>query len=250
MNYLLRIGLVAMISFWSIYSGAQSPYKFSWKGDGLVGGIGLTILGGSVLINKKVQPITEEEWKQLTRDDVWAFDRVATTREWANKGAKARKLSDALLMSSVMLPFAASISRGSSGDFRAAGLLSLETMVINVGLTNLTKGLVKRKRPYTYNHEEVPWEIMRKQNLLDSRRSFFSGHTSVSSSMYVLGAKMYSDFNPNSDLRPVVWTTAFVIPAITGWMRVRGGKHYPTDVITGFLVGSAVGFLVPHFHKE
>jgi membrane-associated phospholipid phosphatase len=34
-----------------------------------------------------------------------------------------------------------------------------------------------------------------------------------------------------------------------GWLRVRGGRHFPTDVLAGLLVGGTVGWLVPHLHQ-
>ncbi|MEM9023429.1 MAG: phosphatase PAP2 family protein, partial [Bacteroidota bacterium] len=40
------------------------------------------------------------------------------------------------------------------------------------------------------------------------------------------------------------------VPATTGLMRVLAGKHFPTDVITGYAVGGAIGFLVPHLHRK
>jgi len=49
--------------------------------------------------------------------------------------------------------------------------------------------------------------------------------------------------------KPIVWTAAATIPAITGYLRVRGGRHFPTDVIGGYIVGAAVGCLVPHLHR-
>jgi len=56
---------------------------------------------------------------------------------------------------------------------------------------------------------------------------------------------VYHDLNPNSDFDPVIWTTAALIPAITGYLRVKGGKHFPTDVVVGYVVGALVGILVP-----
>ena len=63
-------------------------------------------------------------------------------------------------------------------------------------------------------------------------------------------AKVFSDYYPDSKWKPVVWTAAATIPAITGYLRVKGGRHFTTDVITGYAVGAAVGYLVPHFHKK
>ena len=114
-------------------------------------------------------------------------------------------------------------------------------------MTNLVKNAVRRPRPFVYNPDPtIPLNIKLKP---DARRSFFSGHTSTTAAMSFLTAKMYSDFHPNSDARPFFWGAAAIIPAATGYLRVRGGKHFPTDVITGYIVGTLVGILVPALHK-
>jgi len=57
-------------------------------------------------------------------------------------------------------------------------------------------------------------------------------------------------FCPDSKWKPVVWGAAITIPAVMGYFRVAAGKHFPTDVMAGYLVGGAVGFLVPHLHRK
>ena len=48
----------------------------------------------------------------------------------------------------------------------------------------------------------------------------------------------------------IFYGLAAIPPAFTGFNRVKGLKHFPTDVITGFTVGAATGILVPHLHKK
>ncbi len=51
-------------------------------------------------------------------------------------------------------------------------------------------------------------------------------------------------------LASVVWATSLPMAAATGYLRIAADKHYLTDVLTGALIGSAVGFLVPFaFHR-
>ncbi len=52
-------------------------------------------------------------------------------------------------------------------------------------------------------------------------------------------------------LAPLVWASSLPWAAVTGYLRIAADKHYLTDVLTGALIGSAVGFLVPFvFHRE
>lgn len=48
----------------------------------------------------------------------------------------------------------------------------------------------------------------------------------------------------------VVFTLTILIPpALVGYHRYIVLKHFPTDIMTGIIIGAATGILVPHFHK-
>ena len=47
---------------------------------------------------------------------------------------------------------------------------------------------------------------------------------------------------------PVV-AGSFTLATLTAVLRVLGGNHFATDVITGAVVGTSVGFLVPFLHR-
>ena len=60
---------------------------------------------------------------------------------------------------------------------------------------------------------------------------------------------MLNDFYPDSKAKPIIWTSAALIPAITGYLRVKAGRHFTSDVLVGFLVGAAVGWVIPELHR-
>jgi membrane-associated phospholipid phosphatase len=62
-------------------------------------------------------------------------------------------------------------------------------------------------------------------------------------------AKVFTDFNPDSKLKPYVWTAAAIVPAVVGYQRLRAGKHFLTDNLLGYGVGMACGILIPELHK-
>ena len=120
-----------------------------------------------------------------------------------------------------------------------------ETLLTTSGLSFVTKRLAKRTRPFVYN-ELVDISEKQKNN---ARFSFFSRHTSITASNCFFAAKVFSDYYPNSKLKPYVWITASVVPTLTGFFRVQGGENYYSDVLVGYSLGAAIGFLIPHLHK-
>ena len=220
---------------------AQSPYKLDTGREFSTLGAGALVFGVSIPIDLRTEPLTPEQIEILDVSDVPGIDRWAT-RQWS---LPAQRVSDRFLQGSFFLPATLLLDQPSRTHFGQVSLLTLESLLISAGVTNLTKVLVKRPRPFLYN-PEAPMEAKLKKR---SRYSFFSGHTSMTSTMTFLSAKMYHDFYPDSNARPYVWASAALIPAVTGYLRMRGGKHYLTDVLIGYGVGALVGVLVPEMHR-
>ena len=49
--------------------------------------------------------------------------------------------------------------------------------------------------------------------------------------------------------RLVIWGAAVTYPAVVGIIRVQEGRHFPSDVIVGYVVGAAIGYVVPVLHR-
>ena len=124
-------------------------------------------------------------------------------------------------------------------------ILGLETNIFVETGTDLLKSSIKRTRPYAYN-PNFPKEEKYKKN---AQKSFISGHASLTAANTFFFAKVFSDYYPNSKWKPLVWTIAVTIPAWTGVERVLAGKHFPSDVISGYIFGAACGYFIPHMHK-
>lgn len=208
---------------------------------GIIGG-GISGIVLSLPLHKKVNPLTEEELYRLDRSSLLKIDRFPTY----HYSTSAQKLSDKFLRGSPALPFLLLADQDARDEIGTIGTMYLETALINSALTSLTKALVKRTRPYAYNPEITT----DKKTTTNTRKSFFSGHTSTTASFSFFAAQVYHDLNPNSDFDPAVWATAAIIPAITAYLRVKGGKHFPTDVVVGYVVGALVGIFVPRLHSN
>ncbi len=225
----------------SLAQSFTSPYKLSLAVDIPISTNGVALLGASYLLGKTWDLPSKESISRLNRDSVNKFDRSATRQN----SKVAGYLSDAALYSSVALPLLQLINKNSRKDFGKVAAISGETFVVNVAFTDFLKETVRRKRPLLYN-EQVPMEQKMKK---DNFQSFYSGHTSTVSAMSFSFAEMYADYNPNSKLKPMVWSMCAAFPLLTGVLRYKAGKHFWTDVITAYIAGAVVGLATPYVHR-
>ncbi len=239
--YLLAIqALVVQVGF----GQSLSPYR--WK-TGL--DIGLAVGGGGALaigrgLSAKLEPLTLAQLAALDPANISpSFDRN-TSKNWSPSAAKA---SDFLKNVAVAAPLVLLLSQDvRENNLLLTGAMALETYLVTFGLTELTKNLAHRTRPFAYNPDAPLAEKLE----VDTRRSFFSGHTSMSAAGCFFAAKIWTDFHPDSKWKPWVWAGAAALPAVVGLHRVLAGKHFPTDVLTGYAVGGLAGWLIPELHKK
>ena len=225
------------------YGNSQEKiYKFDWKKDLILvgGGVGLQVLG-TILVNNVDGP-TLTEINGLDPLSINRLDRQAI----GNQSSSAKNISDIILYSSLSLPVIAYIVPKCRFEGVSVGLMAAETVLITAGITNITKGLSKRYRPFTYD-PSVPIESKLEG---EARLSFFSGHTSVTTALSFLMASVIVDVHPNMKNKYLIWSTAAIIPATIGYLRFKAGRHFPTDVITGYALGATIGYLIPKLHKQ
>jgi undecaprenyl-diphosphatase len=103
-------------------------------------------------------------------------------------------------------------------------------------LYGLTKFVVQRPRPTVIPHlsHDAGWY------------SYPSGHTMLAPLVFVVGAIMWTRNWPRTQARAGVVLLAIGLSLAIGFSRVYLGAHYPTDVIGGLLLGTAlsVGWMV------
>lgn len=67
----------------------------------------------------------------------------------------------------------------------------------------------------------------------DDADSFYSGHAAHSMAAAVTAATLYPPLAP----------AVYIVPAVVGYSRIYLGKHYPGDVLCGWLAGMIAGFV-------
>ena len=218
----------------------NSPYTLSRDLDMKIAGISAGLLLGSMLI--EYTPMDLSEIASLKPGDVPDYD----SRAIDNWNVGSIKMSDVLLFSSIAVPGLLMFDQEIRSDYRNFSLVWAQSLFLTLGFTNFTKVLVGRPRPYLYSNNASDNYKLKK----DNRKSFFSGHTSVSAVSWFLMASMYEDYRPGSNISPYLWTSAFLVPAYTAYCRYDAGKHFLSDVVAGYLVGSAIGVLVPKWYTK
>lgn len=220
----------------------ESPYDLRWKRDVIYASGAVVFTGVGYFSRKQVEGFSAQTLSTLDRYDIPGFDR-STVENWRPSVATA---SDYMMYASAAMPLLMLADRRARKDWLGLALMYIEVGGFTVGLTELSKGLVRRPRPYAYNGNAP----MEERLAPDARLSFFSGHTSTAAAMCFLTAKVFSDYSDNRAAEAVVWTGAVLAPAVVAFLRVHSGHHFPSDVIAGYLVGAATGYLVPELHRR
>ena len=241
-NYLFRF--IIIITFILSLPVAQdkdsTPYSFSNDIDLTIAGVSGGLLLGSMLMN--YEPMDLTDISSLDPNDISNFDSKAIN----NWNLNSMKMSDLLLFSSIVAPGLLMVDKKIRNDYRNFSLIWAESIFLTLGITNFTKVLVGRPRPYLYaDNASNDYKVKK-----DNRKSFFSGHTSIAAVSWFVMASMYDDYQPENTFSFYLWASAFLVPAYTAYCRYDAGKHFPSDLITGYLVGAAAGVLVPKWHTN
>ncbi|WP_276497693.1 phosphatase PAP2 family protein [Pontibacter litorisediminis] len=222
--------------------GAASPYQTDWLRDGgiTVGAIGATV-AGNILIGKKDR-VSTADLAALSKNDVNGFDRFAA----GNYSTSAETLSDFPFYGSFLAPLLLLLDDDIKQNAPQVYLLYGQALSIAGGMYSMTAGLTKRKRPYVYAADAPVGLKTDKQ----ATNSFYAGHTAATATATFFLAKVYHDFNPDSPARPYVWAAAATVPAAVAFLRLKAGKHFLSDNLVGYAVGTTIGILVPELHKR
>ncbi|MFA6596546.1 MAG: phosphatase PAP2 family protein [Ignavibacteriaceae bacterium] len=239
----MKVFCSLLISVLVLFSNtpAQSPYKISWEKDALILGTGtaVSVLGYS--LEQKINPLSVQEISALSRNDVNAFDRSATY----NWSKNLTTLSDVSVAITMLSPLTLFLDKNVQKDFQTISAMYFETLLFATFIPSIAKGTSIRVRPFVYN-ADAPQGIKLEA---EAKKSFFSGHTTVAFASAVFLSSVYDGYFPDSKYKKYIWAGSLVTASVVGYLRYASGNHYPTDILTGAVVGSAIGYLIPYLHK-
>lgn len=220
-----------------------SPYETNFVKDGLVitGAIGVTLIGYELIKNKK--NLTPEQLASKTKDKLPFFDRFTAGYYSPQANKDSYILFDIAYAIPVAMAFIDKKERSKAGQLIA---IYVETVGITGAMYTLTAGLIYRSRPFVYG-DKAPLD---KRLDKGGQRSFYGGHVATTAATTFLTAKIFSDFNPHSKLRPYFWVTSGALTALMGYMRMKAGYHFLSDCVVSGVIGAATGILIPSLHKS
>ena len=231
---------VLLFAFFSSFSQNESHYKINLKLD-----IPLTTVGLSNIIAAhylESNGLTLVELDTLDRNKLWKLDRKVTNYHSPN----ALKISDIGQGVVFALPLTLLALKPVRKNILPHLLMMQEVFILTTGITYMAKVLVKRPRPYAYNSAS---NIEERSNP-KARNSFPSGRTSFTSAYSFFTASLIQEYSENKTVKTVAWVGAFTLPAAMAYLRVTSGQHFYTDVLAGYVLGGAIGWLIPEIHKK
>lgn len=128
-------------------------------------------------------------------------------------------------------------------------LVLFAVLLLAMGLTDMSTSLVKNEvrrvrplnsLPNTYCVEDGTW-VQRPADFTPTKTegsSYPSGHAANSMCLAALALLLWPR------MRPSLRAGLLLLPLLVGYSRVYLGKHFPTDVLAGWLFGLVVAVLV------
>jgi membrane-associated phospholipid phosphatase len=218
------------------------PYQVDWATDGaVVMGAGALWLFTPLLQNEVIHPVCPCSSSVVSSFDRYPISRKSNFTDQLSNVAEGAVLAGPLLLDALDVRASGGPWRGYADDM----LVLAQVVAVNGALNQLVKLTVRRPRPTVYDVPASAPEI----NQSGSYVSFYSGHTSTAFAVGMTYATTFALRHPDSRSRGQVFGVAALTAGTVGVMRVLAGQHFPSDVLAGALVGSALGLVIPRLHR-
>lgn len=205
---------------------------------------GITLYGTEKILEKTIGA-GKKSWNGEPGE---LLDR-GSVKLWIDRSFMAPYSKSLDTVSSVLqyscLLFPAVLFAAGPSEYLNIGVMYLEALSWAYGLKELAKITVSRPRPYMYFAGAPQNEI----DYYDWDNSFFSGHTTASFCGATFASYLFCTYFPESPWKIPVVAGSYALAATVACLRVAGGNHFISDVVTGAIVGTACGFLIPFLHS-
>jgi membrane-associated phospholipid phosphatase len=202
-------------------------------------GVGWSLYAFSKIYSKDKSSV--ETIQALDKNDVAGINRFGVDLY----SPKALDASNGFFYASMPFPIVLMLDKHIRHDAGKVTVLWAESMAVTGLLYTGAVYFHDKFRPYAYN-PEVP---MDRRTRGGAKNSFFAGHVALVGTSTFFTAKVFADYHPDSRIKWVFYSIAGIATGTTGYLRIKAGEHFLTDVMIGTAVGTLSGLLVPHFHK-
>jgi membrane-associated phospholipid phosphatase len=217
---------------------AQTRHSLSLGKEAAVFGTGF-MFHGIALVQER-RPLPTLQWP-LDASGLPGIDR----RVVGNWDPGAHRASNVLFGVAAATSLATALLVQGGEEPMVPVVILLQSGLVASGITNVVKEAFQRPRPYMYD-PDVPLSLHRGR---DDQHSFWSGHTASTAALTFTTANLVQHSDASQGVKTATWIGAATVPAAMGWLRVRAGRHFITDVVTGYVFGALVGWAVPYIHR-
>lgn len=130
-------------------------------------------------------------------------------------------------------------------ELMALSLMFVQAMAIQSGLNLMMRSAEIWPRPFILGEEGGAERLKG-----EAYGSFYSGHASAAFSVAVLTSIWFENTYTSSRYKPYVWVASLSMATTVAVLRVVAGKHYPTDVLTGAIMGSLISIVILKTHEK
>lgn len=205
------------------------------------------LLVALLMVFTEIRPRVRARWDHpIAFDDAARLKlRAATSRQRRRAG----RVSDVLLWTSTVAPFACALATHLSGNADVAtqmALICTLAVLASSGANRIATTFAGRPRPYTRVLDRDGVVKRHPTGHPERLRSFFSGHTALTATGMSLLATFAIALGwvQGASLLATVFGAALVIASV-GLLRVRADRHYLTDVLAGAIIGLLFGAAYP-----
>lgn len=231
---------VLLVTLSPAAAGAQAGeprYNPAWHG-----GIAAAATLGAVWVNWRTRDeVPDCNWCGVNGQGAPAVPRIDRLSrdgfKWENE-ARAAAISHITATASYTLPLVglAAVNGGIRREFGRDLLAALDAIAVAQLVADVSKRVIRRARP------EVVFEGDPIDNG-DDVHSYLSGHSTTTFAAAIGTATIAS--RRGSRHARWIWVTGLGLASATGYLRIAADRHYFTDVVSGALVGTAIGLTMP-----
>ncbi|MGK7389742.1 MAG: phosphatase PAP2 family protein [Candidatus Cyclobacteriaceae bacterium M2_1C_046] len=199
---------------------------------------------GFKLISEKEGSTPEQVNALNFEQDVSGFNRLFGEPRYSEA---ASNTSDILFYGAFPLGVGLLADKASRSDFWTIMVMYWEALAITGTIYAQTAAHVDKYRPLAYPGSGAP---LGERTEDGAKNSFPGGHPTITATATFFIAKVLSDNNPDrKGLKIAAYSTASALTLTNAYLRWKAGKHFASDLLVGLTYSTAIGILVPEFHK-